>query len=181
MISLVLAATTAMLIAGCGSVDSARPPTTTSDARPTVVIVHGVVDASGWNGVVGRLPRAGYPVVAGSNPLRGVGSDANYLRSVLATIATSVVLVGHSYGGMVITNAAAMGATQRPLAKAATVQKSGPPAWRSLPSWYMVAQDDHAIPPAAERFMARRAHAHTVEVRSSHDVMVSHPGAVTKR
>ena len=191
-------------------------------------------------------------MIAPANPLRGVGADAAYIKSVLATISGPVVLVGHSYAGAVITNAAVgaanvkalvyiaaiapddgesqmdifarfpgshigpsttltrpfpggvdvyidrksfrdvfaadqtpavaatMAATQRPLAQVASTEKSGPPAWKTLPSWYMVAKHDHAIPPAAERFMAKRAHAHTVEVKSSHDVMVSHPGAVTK-
>jgi pimeloyl-ACP methyl ester carboxylesterase len=73
-----------------------------------------------------------------------------------------------------------MAATQRPLALPGTTEKSRRPTWRSIPSWYMVARRDHAIPPAAERFMATRARSHTTEVASSHDVMVSHPAAVTK-
>ncbi len=76
--------------------------------------------------------------------------------------------------------AATMAATQRPLAKTAAGEKSGPPAWRTIPSWFMVATEDHAIPPAAERFMARRARAHTVEIRSPHFVMLSQPSEVTK-
>jgi pimeloyl-ACP methyl ester carboxylesterase len=262
--SLVAIAAMAMLLAGCGSGGSASAPAKSSGAsvhmaseattaRPTVVIVHGAfADASGWNDVIGRLRRAGYPVTAPANPLRGVGADAAYIKSLLATLPGPVVLVGHSYAGAVITNAAvgapnvkalvyiaaiapddgesqmdiftrfpgshigpsttltrpfpggvdvyidlksfrdvfaadqsaavaaAMAATQRPLAQVASVEKSGPPAWRTLPSWYMVAKHDHAITPAAERFMAKRAHAHTVEVESSHDVMVSHPAPVTK-
>ncbi len=261
--SLVATATTAMLFAGCGGGSVSAPATSSgasvkiasasTTARPTVVIVHGAfADASGWNDVIGRLRRARYPVIAPANPLRGVRADAAYIKSVLATVPAPVVLVGHSYGGMVITNAAAgapnvralvylaaiasdegesqkdifarfpgshlgpstiltrpfpggvdqyidrgsfrdvfaadqppsvaatMAATQRPLAQAATTEESGPAAWRTLPSWYMVAKNDHAIPPAAERFMAKRAHAHTVEVESSHDVMVSHPAAVTR-
>ncbi|GID30933.1 alpha/beta fold hydrolase [Paractinoplanes brasiliensis] len=79
------------------------PPRT----KPTVVLVHGAfADASGWNGVAERLLRGGYPVIAPANPLRGVSADAAYLADVLATIAGPTVLVGHSYGGMVITNAA---------------------------------------------------------------------------
>jgi pimeloyl-ACP methyl ester carboxylesterase len=261
--SLVATATTAMLLAGCGGGGSVSAPATSSGAsertvsaataaKPTVVIVHGAfADASGWNDVIGRLRRAGYPVIAPANPLRGVKADAAYIKSVLATVPGPVVLVGHSYAGAVITNAAVgarnvkalvylaaiapedgesqmdifarfpgshigpsttltrpfpggvdvyidaksfrdvfaadqspavaatMAATQRPLAQVASEEKSGPPAWRTLPSWFMVAKNDHAIPPAAERFMAKRAHAHTVEVASSHDVMVSHPAAVT--
>jgi pimeloyl-ACP methyl ester carboxylesterase len=261
--SLVATAATAMLLAGCGGGGSVSAPASrgasthmasaATTARPTVVIVHGAfADASGWNDVIGRLRRAGYPVIAPANPLRGVAADAAYIKSVLATVPAPVVLVGHSYGGEVITNAAVgapnvkalvyvaaiatddgesqmdtfrrfpgshigpsttvarpfpggvdeyidvksfrdvfaadqspavaatMAATQRPLAQVASVEKSGPPAWRTLPSWYMVAKHDHAIPLAAERCMAKRAHAHTVEVESAHDVMVSHPAAVTK-
>ena len=76
-------------------------------AKPTVVLVHGAfADASGWNGVTARLQRKGYTVLAPPNPLRGVSLDAAYLRSFLATIEGPIVLVGHSYGGMVISNAA---------------------------------------------------------------------------
>ena len=76
-------------------------------AKPTVVLVHGAfADASGWTGVATRLDRLGYPVVAPPNPLRGVASDAAYIKSFLSTIKGPIILVGHSYGGMVITNAA---------------------------------------------------------------------------
>jgi pimeloyl-ACP methyl ester carboxylesterase len=76
-------------------------------AKPTVVLVHGgYADASGWDGVIDILQRDGYPVVAVANPLRGLKSDAAYLRSVIKSIPGPLVLVGHSYGGAVITNAA---------------------------------------------------------------------------
>lgn len=76
--------------------------------KPTVVLVHGAfADSSGWNGVVSRLQRDGYPVVAVANPLRGVASDARTVRSVVDDIDGPVVLVGHSYAGSVITEAAA--------------------------------------------------------------------------
>ncbi len=249
-------AATAILLAGWGTAKpsaGSSQPVSAPRAKPTIVIEHGAfANASGWTNVIRRLKRAGYPVLAPANPLRGVASDSAYLESVLATIRTPIVLVGHSYGGAVITNAAVgvsnvkvlvyiaavapdqgesqldifkrfpaarlgpatilqrpfpggvdqyvkledfrdvfaadrtpaqaavMAATQRPLALAAGTDKSGPPAWRTLPSWYLVAKHDHAINPAAERFMAKRIHAHTVEVESSHDVMVSHPAAVAK-
>jgi pimeloyl-ACP methyl ester carboxylesterase len=246
---------TAIVLAGCGGPDtsSAAAEASASRARPTIVIEHGAfTDASGWDAVIDRLRRRGYGVLAPANPLRGVASDAGYLKSVLKTIEGPIVLVGHSYGGAVITSAAVdvprvkalvyiaavapdegesqmdifarfpgsllgpstivermfpggvdqyvsaksfrdvfsadlpagqvarAAATQRPLAKVAGSEKSGQPAWRTRPTWFMVATEDHAIPPAAERFMARRAQAHTVEVKSSHTVMLSHPGAVTK-
>ncbi|MCX5300005.1 alpha/beta hydrolase [Streptomyces sp. NBC_00193] len=75
--------------------------------RPTIVLEHGAfADASSWDGVVERLQRAGYPVVAAANPLRGPATDAAYLRSVVQHIDGPVVLVGHSYGGTVISQAA---------------------------------------------------------------------------
>jgi pimeloyl-ACP methyl ester carboxylesterase len=76
-------------------------------ARPTVVLVHGsFADASGFNEVIRQLQARGYPTVAPSNPLRTLVSDAAYVRSVLDTVDGPIVLVAHSYGGMVITNAA---------------------------------------------------------------------------
>jgi len=226
--------------------------------RPTIVLVHGGwADSSGWNQEITNLERRGYPVIAPANPLRDLASDTAYIRSVLQTISGPIVLVSHSYGGAVITNAAVgvpnvkalvyiaafapdngeslaqlvtmnpgsqigpttldfrpyplpgggtdidlyikksafhdafagdlplqmtdqMQATQRPFANAAFVAPSGEPAWKTIPSWYMVAKQDHAIPPATERFMAQRAHASTVEVDSSHVAMISQPEATTR-
>src|SRR6478735_10239700 len=75
---------------------------------PTVVLVHGAfADASSWHFVMDKLARAGLAVIAPPNALRGVSADANHLRAFLGTIDGPVVLVGHSYGGMVITGAAA--------------------------------------------------------------------------
>ena len=75
--------------------------------KPTIVLVHGGwADSSSWNEEITRLQRLGYPAIAPANPLRGLGSDAAYVRSVLHTIKGPIVLVGHSYGGAVISNAA---------------------------------------------------------------------------
>lgn len=231
---------------------SGSTSTPNASVKPTIVLVHGAwADASGWDGVIARLQQRGYTVIAPANPLRDLQEDSAYLTSVLHTISGPIVLVGHSYGGMVITNAAVgdpqvkalvyiagfapdvgesvlslesknpgsqigpttltlrpypggvdayispsafhaafcadlsnstaseMAAAQRPIAAAVLAEPSGTPAWRSIPSWYMVAKEDHAIPPATERFMASRMGAHTVEVDSSHAVMFSHPEAVT--
>jgi pimeloyl-ACP methyl ester carboxylesterase len=225
---------------------------------PTIVFVHGGwADSSGWNQEITNLERLGYPVIAPANPLRDLASDSAYIRSVLQTISGPIVLVAHSYGGAVITNAAVgvpnvkalvyiaafapdkgeslvqlvtlnpgsqigpttldfrpyplpgggtgidlyikksafhdafaadlplqmtdqMQATQRPFANDAFLSPSGDPAWKTIPSWYMVATQDHAIPPATERFMAQRAHASTVEVDSSHVAMISQPEATTR-
>lgn len=79
----------------------------TAHNKPTIVLVHGAfADSSSWNGVVARLSADGFKVVAAANPLRGVASDARYVASVLDSIAGPVVLVGHSYGGTVISGAA---------------------------------------------------------------------------
>lgn len=76
------------------------------DSKPTIVLVHGAfAESSSWNGVLTQLIPKGYPTVAVANPLRGVKSDADYVASVLQGIEGSIVLVGHSYGGAVITNA----------------------------------------------------------------------------
>ena len=112
IVSLVVAA---VVLDGCGggadsvsrSGSRAAATTVVDSARPTIVVEHGAfTDASGWDAVVGRLRRRGYDVLAPANPLRGVGADAAYLKSVLKTIDGPIVLVGHSYGGAVITNAA---------------------------------------------------------------------------
>ncbi len=236
---------------------SASAPHQSDGPKPTIVLVHGAfADASGWAGVEQRLQRRGYTVLAPANPLRGVASDSAYVASVLATISGPIVLVGHSYGGEVITNAATgnpnvkalvyiaafapdqgetsgllatkfpgsgltpdnlvfrpyplgngitgtdgyinptvfhevfcadvpantaatMGASQRPAELATLGEPSGVPAWKTIPSWYLVAEQDHAIPPAAERYMAHRMAAHTVEIDSSHVAMISHPATVT--
>ncbi len=82
--------------------------TPAANASPTVVLVHGAfAESSSWNGVIDRLLAAGTPVVAAANPLRGVAVDSGYVAGLLASIDGPVVLVGHSYGGIVISNAAA--------------------------------------------------------------------------
>ncbi|MGW1887695.1 alpha/beta fold hydrolase [Streptomyces sp. NPDC001970] len=91
------------------SVDPASAAKTTSSkaGKPTVVLVHGAfADSSSWNGVIKKLKKDGYPVVAAANPLRSVSGDAASVKDLLAGIDGPVVLVGHSYGGAVISNAA---------------------------------------------------------------------------
>ncbi|GHJ08694.1 alpha/beta hydrolase [Micromonospora humidisoli] len=94
---------TAALVAGSAHAVPGHRPW----VKPTVVLVHGAfADSSSWNAVVRDLKRDGYPVVAAANPLRGLHSDAEYLRSVLDSVQGPVVLAGHSYGGSVISEAA---------------------------------------------------------------------------
>lgn len=227
-------------------------------AKPTVVLVHGAwADSSSWDGVIAQLRHAGYPVVAAANPLAGLDQDSAAVASLLRSITGPIVLVGHSYGGAVITNAAAgnpnvkalvyvaafapdtgesvgdlisrpvahpipmlplvsypvqnangttdtdfiidpaqyrqvfagdvnstlaadMAATQRPAASGAVTEASPQAAWHTIPSWYLVAKQDHAIAPDLERYMAARIHAHTIEADGSHSVMVSHPHTVAR-
>ena len=101
---------------GAGLAGSATAATTTGHApsgsaaaapKPTIVLVHGAwADSSSWNGVIERLQALGYTVDAPRNPLGGVSSDSAYLSDFLSTISGPIILVGHSYGGFVITNAA---------------------------------------------------------------------------
>ena len=108
---LVAALASLLLLAGATMASAASTPPAqlgkgSGAAKPTIVLVHGAfADSSGWNDVAGRLMRDGYPVIAFSNPLRGPIADAEYLRQFLSTIEGPIVLVGHSYGGAVITNA----------------------------------------------------------------------------
>jgi pimeloyl-ACP methyl ester carboxylesterase len=225
-------------------------------AKPTVVFVHGAfADASGFGEVTSRLQRRGYTVVSPADPLRGPASDAAYVASKLKQIRGPIVLVAHSYGGAVISEAAnqvtnvkalvyldalaleegesnadiaqrfpnpgffaalrpqsfpqadgtegteffidpaafhsmfaadvparvaaVMATAQRPLALAGDQEKSTAPAWKTIPSWYLIGRKDRIFTAAAQRFMAKRAHAHTVEINSSHAVYISHPAAVT--
>ena len=90
--------------------------------RPTIVLVHGAFeDGSIWNKVIQRLQRAGYPVVAAANALQGVAVDAAYLRSLLDRIQGTVILVAHSYGGAVITQAGADAPNVKGLVYAAAI------------------------------------------------------------
>jgi len=228
--------------------------------KPSVVLIHGAwADGSSWSRVVSLLQTHGYTVYVPPNPLRGLTSDSAYIASFLQTITGPIILVGHSYGGAVITNAATgnpnvkalvyvdafapdqgeslaslssvpppagqspscvsgdptqvfnfvplnggdvdlyvkpslfpscfandlppnegavLASTQRPFALSALPQPSGVPAWKTIPSFYLVGTIDNVIPPFAQLFMAQRANATIVQVRGSHLVMISHPTAV---
>jgi pimeloyl-ACP methyl ester carboxylesterase len=109
-LTITLAAALAVIGAGLAATGSAAPTSTRSaspGAKPTIVLVHGAwADGSGWSRVIKRLQSAGYPVVAPANPLRSLSGDSAYLESFLSQTPGPKVLVGHSYGGAVITNAA---------------------------------------------------------------------------
>jgi pimeloyl-ACP methyl ester carboxylesterase len=227
------------------------------DTKPTIVLVHGAwADATGFDREIRALQDRGFRAIGFANPLRGLPGDATYLADFLRSLTGPIVLVGHSYGGAVISNAATgndqvkalvyfngwmpdegesiqqlleryegslvgpairpvpftgqdgsegadlyldaeafheafaadvdratsdvMAATQRPWNGAAFGAPSGPPAWKTLPCWYLLGAEDKAIPPATQRFMAERANATIEEVPASHASMVSQPEAATQ-
>jgi len=215
-------------------------------ATAAVVLVHGgFVDGSGWEGVYKILRNNGYDVSIVQNPTLSLFDDVAATRRIVARQQAPVILVGHSYGGVVITEAgndpkvaglvyitafapdkgesvAALikdpppGAPVPPIlppqdgflfldrAKfaasfAADVDKAkaefmadsqvpwgvealsgsiSVPAWKSKPSWYLIATDDRMIPPPAQQFMSKRARSTVVEVKGSHSVYVSNPQEV---
>jgi pimeloyl-ACP methyl ester carboxylesterase len=217
--------------------------------QPNIVLVHGAwADGSCWSAVIERLQADGYNVTAPQFPESSLAADVARLREVLHRQDGPTIVVGHSYGGQIITAlgtdapnavglvyiaafglnegesigamlgqgsptpalahldidaqgfawlpeedfvkhfaadvdpvmARVMCAVQQPVAAAAFQEVMGVPAWKSLPTWYMVAMADEAIPPDAERQFAGRMGATTIEVQSSHVAMVSHPDEVAQ-
>jgi pimeloyl-ACP methyl ester carboxylesterase len=217
-----------------------------TNATPAVVLVHGgFVDGAGWEAVYRILKKDGYEVSIVQNPTLSLVGDVAATRQIIGQANGPVVLVGHSYGGVVITEAGndpkvtklvyiaafvpdkgesvaslikdpAPGAPVPPILppqdgflfldktkfaasfaadveaeKAAFMADSQVPwgvgglegavseaAWKKKPSWYLVATDDRMIPPAAQRFMSRRAGATVVESAGSHAIYVSRPEEV---
>ena len=216
------------------------------NASVSVVLVHGgFVDGSGWEDVYKILKKDGYDVRIAQNPTVSLADDVLVTKRVLATQSLPVILVGHSYGGVVITEAgtdpkvaalvyiaafapdkgesvAALikdpppGASVPPIlppqdgflfldrakfpaAFAADVAREkaefmadsqvpwglealngaiSEPAWKTKPSWYLIATDDKMIPPPAQHFMSKRAGSTVVEAKGSHSVYVSKPAEV---
>jgi pimeloyl-ACP methyl ester carboxylesterase len=217
------------------------------NGRPNIVLVHGAwADGSCWSRVIERLQADGFRVTAPQFPLTSLADDVARLRQVLDLQDGPTVVVGHSYGGQIMTalgddahnvvalvyiaafgldegeslgqllsqgpvtpalahlftdargfgwlseedfvehfaadvdstRAHVMYAVQQPLASSAFTDVMGVPAWKLLPSWYLVAQNDEALPPDAERQFATRMGATTTEIPASHVAMVSHPTEV---
>jgi pimeloyl-ACP methyl ester carboxylesterase len=217
--------------------------------RPNIILVHGAwADGSSWSAVIQDLQAKGYKVTAPQFPLTSLADDIARLRQVLTLQDGPTILVGHSYGGQIITalgtdapdvvglgyiaafgldegeslgallsqgptppalahqlvdkrgfvwlpeddfvnhfaadvdrvKARVMYAVQQPLAATAFNEVMGVPAWKSLPSWYLITTDDQALPPAAQRLFAKRMGATVIEVPSSHLPFVSHPRDVVK-
>lgn len=207
-----------------------------------IVLVHGAfADGSSWNKVIPILEKSGYKVIAVQLPLHSLADDIDTVNRAINLLDGPTILVGHSYGGVVITNAGynnhnvtglvyiaaivpdegqptfnyfdvtklpkgflvfdkggfayinpvafhgsfaqdvntteakIMAITQKPINQAILAEKSGPSAWKQLPSWYQISESDHMIPPAAQHQFAKQINATTVSVNSSHAAQVSHP------
>ena len=219
---------------------------TTPTGVKNVVLVHGgFVDGSGWEGVYKTLRKDGYTVAIVQNPTISLADDVAATKRIIARQDGPVILVGHSYGGVVITEAGndpqvaglvyiAAFAPDKGESVAALIKDPAPgapvppilppqdgylfldrtkfhgsfaadvnadtaafmadaqvpwgvealggaisvPAWKGKPSWYLVATEDRMIPPDAQRAMSKRAGSTVVEVRGSHSIYVSQPGAV---
>jgi len=213
---------------------------------PTVVLVHGgFVDGSGWEDVYKILKKDGYPASIVQNPTISLADDVAATRRIVDAQNGPVILVGHSYGGVVVTEAgnhpkvaalvyiaafapdtgesvssliknpppgapvppilppqdgylfldkakfhaafaadvdaekaAFMADSQVPWGVGALSGAISEPAWKTKPSWYLVASDDRMIPPPAQRFMSERAGSAVSEVAGSHAIYVSQPQAV---
>ena len=219
------------------------------NGRPNIVLVHGAwADGSCWSEVIERLQAEGFQVRAPQFPMSSLGDDVARLRQVLQFQDGPTIVVGHSYGGQIMTalgtdapnivglvyiaafgldegeslgallsqgpvtaalahqftdsrgfvwlseddfvnhfaadvdptRARVMYAVQQALASSSFTDVMATPAWKSVPTWYLVAENDEAIPPDAERLFASRMGATTIEVPSSHVAMVSHPVEVAQ-
>jgi pimeloyl-ACP methyl ester carboxylesterase len=217
------------------------------ELKTNVVLVHGAwADGSSWSKVIPLLAKKGLNVMAVQIPLTSLEDDIAVTKKALAAQKGPTVLVGHSYGGMVISGAAndapnvtalvyiaafgldegesidglskqgpatagsaqlrtdengflwidragfaqafaadadpvdalVMAVVQKPLSMKSFTTKSGPPAWKKIPSWYLVSTNDQMIPPQAEEFMAKRMGATVGKVPASHASLVSHPKEV---
>jgi pimeloyl-ACP methyl ester carboxylesterase len=220
---------------------------TTNATKMNIVLVHGTwVDGSSWSKVIPILQNAGHKVIAVQLPLHSLADDVATVKRAIDLVGAPVILVGHSYGGFVITNAAynnpsvkgliyiaafapnegqslsnfvdvtkfpkgflvrdsggfiyvnpemfrqafaqdadpaqakVLAATQKPYNQSILAEKSGPPAWKQIPSWYQISENDHAIPPDAERMFAKQINATTISIPSSHASPLSHPNEVAQ-
>jgi pimeloyl-ACP methyl ester carboxylesterase len=150
--------------------------------RPNIVLVHGAwADGSCWSAVIESLQADGYNVTAPQFPETSLADDVARLRQVLGHQSGPTVVAGHFAGDVDPVKARVMYAVQQPISMSAFDDVTGVPAWKSQPSWFLVATNDEASPPDAERQFAARMGATRVEVSSGHVAMVSHPEAVTER
>ena len=211
-----------------------------------IVLVHGIwADGSSWNKVIPILKNAGHKIIAVQLPLHSLAEDVETVKRAVSLVGGPTILVGHSYGGEVITNAAynnpnvtglvyiaafapdegqslssfvdpasfpknifivdsggfgylnpelfresfaqdvspaeadLMAIVQKPFNLSIFEQKSGPPAWKQLPTWYQISGADRMIPPDIQRMFAERMNATTLTVNASHASFTSFPNEIT--
>jgi pimeloyl-ACP methyl ester carboxylesterase len=245
MKNLYIVAVLAAALAG-GTLGLASAQSASKAGIKNVVLVHGAfADGSGWDAVAKILEKDGYTLSVAQPPETSYADDVKYARAAIDAMDGPVVLVGHSYGGSVITEAGNdpqvaalvyiaafeldegescasieqavpqaskafkrdsdgnwwidqthfaadftadvppavshfMAISQVPISTDSFTHKVTNPAWKTKPSWYMVASADRSINPVQERMMAKRAHATTVEVNASHVAYMSHPKETAK-
>jgi pimeloyl-ACP methyl ester carboxylesterase len=219
----------------------------TNTTNANIVLVHGTsVDGSFWSKVIPILQNAGHKVIAAQLPLHSLTDDIDTVKREIGLIGGPVILVGHSYGGFVISNAAynnsnvtglvylsafapnegqslgdfvdpaklpkgfampdsggfihinpdmfaqvlaqdidpaavkVLAAAQKPYNQSISTEKSGPPAWKQLPTWYGVTENDRIVPPEAQHMFADQINATVLSINSSHASPLSHPHEVAQ-
>lgn len=234
------------ILAAVGGLTAGFAPVYAAEPVKNIVLVHGAyADGSGWRGVADILLHDGYKVTVVQEPETSLADDVAATTRAIEQAGAPVILVGHSYGGIVITqagnapevaglvyvaalapdanenigelrakfpaatnnvvkssdgfltlnpttfhddfaadlpeaDAAFMALSQVPISEKALGAMVTEAAWRSKPSWYAVATEDHKINPDFERYLAKRAGSTTVEIKGSHAVYVSQPKAVAE-
>ncbi|HZE78941.1 MAG TPA: alpha/beta hydrolase [Nitrososphaeraceae archaeon] len=230
-----------------GTVRQSMTTNTTNTTNTNIVLVHGTaVDGSFWSKVIPILQNAGHKVIAVQLPLHSLADDIATTKRAISLVGGPVILVGHSYGGFVISNAAynnpnvtglvylsafapnegqslsnfvdpaklpkgfsildsggfiyvnpelfgqvlaqdidpaevkVIAAAQKPYNQSIATEKSGPPAWKQLPTWYGVTENDRIVPPAAQHMFAKQINATTISLPSSHASPLSHPNEVAQ-
>jgi pimeloyl-ACP methyl ester carboxylesterase len=235
---------------GMATATNATTTTTSANATtttPNIVLVHGLwADGSSWSKVIPILQNAGHRVIAVQLPNHSLEDDVATVKRAIELVGGPTILVAHSFGGFVITNAAynnpnvtglvyvsafapdegesavnfvpveslppgllvldsggfgylnpemfpqafaqdvnateakTLAAVQKPAHQSLFTAPSGPPAWKQLPTWFVVSENDHIIPPDAERMFAQRMNATTISLDSSHASLVSHPDEIAQ-
>ena len=212
-----------------------------------IILVHGAFsDGSAWSQVIPILEKAGHKVIAVQLPEHSLSDDVATVKRAIDFVKGPSILVGHSYGGLVISNAAynnpnvkglvfiaalalqegqsyndivdvkkipkdlfiadkggfiylnstkfhdsfaqdvnfsqadIMAAVQKPINQSILAEKSGPPAWKQIPSWYQISENDHSIPPSLQHFFAKQINATTISIPSSHASLISHPHEIAQ-